>query len=285
VVYGINLYDGMRWGSGKWVGGPVNLQVFEDRSINIEMDVPMVRERVFFYISTSLEVPDGDPLKISPGYEIFASDLSVELVGDDVIFGPAVVLGYGESGLVEADGVVDGFTYSVELRDDIGRRVESVELTWIPLFDLQEQEVKEVRLHAAEAGFDPEKITGAWMGEIESLDEGTYQYSGTITNGEYYTYPGSGFSGTRKGSDGDRIIGEVEVTDGDGDDYEFPWALVVFFFLIVIVVFIISIIRYPSHNREPEPDEKLVRPGSPGGTDVKRAGNLRSLSRDGTRRP
>ena len=255
VIYGIHNSENAYWDSKGWLVGPILRMVYEDTSITMETELPKTYDEVYLHVSSSPDATDENPVKIKPPFVIYASNLTVNVMEDEIIFGPAIVLASGYSGMEEADGTHDNFRYIIKIWDQKGRLVNRTYLEWVTLEELTPGELEELRFYALKAGFDPDSLTGAWRGGIESLKMGEYGYSGIVTDDKHVTIAGSEYAGTRTGDDSDTICGTFKIEPEDEDEFIFSWKILVIFFLIIMVVFVISIIRYPAHHGEPQTDD------------------------------
>jgi hypothetical protein len=131
-------------------------------------------------------------------------------------------------------------------------------MKWKPIAMMDDADITAARIMALQAGFDPDDLTGAWMCNMDAPgDEGRYGYYGRIVSGNITSYAGTGFQGDDAGI-GQPVLSGDFVIDREEEDSNggFNWLILLVFGALFLLIVLITIIRYPSHWKEPEPEEE-----------------------------
>lgn len=256
VIYGLSRDPDQTWTGEGWLSGPIISYIQGNGTSDVTMDIPDVQGSLYLLVSDSY----GSPVQVrafQSGWEMFSSDLPARIDNEAIVLGPAVVLKSGPTDLIEA---VEDISYRVFIEDGAGEMVRECRMEWVPLSDINEADVHIIRTMALEAGFDPDDLTGAWMCSIEAPeDPGRYGYYGRIESGNLTTHAGTGFDGLDAGGGQPVLSGDfvIEVEDEDSKD-GFNWVILVVFGALILLIVLITVKRYPSHWKEPEPEEERV---------------------------
>ncbi|MGA1821883.1 MAG: M14 family metallopeptidase [Thermoplasmatota archaeon] len=267
VIYGLTRDPDQVWTETGWLSGPLVSYVHGNGTSDISLIIPDVQGDVYLLISDS-DNKNTLVRMIRSDFEIFASDLPAEADNHTVIFGPAVVLMSGPADLIEARGG-SGIHYRVFIEDEEGETTGECRMGWTPIHMLDEHELQIIRTMALQAGYDPGELSGAWKGSVDIPDiEGRCRYYGRIEIGNYTSYAGTGFDGTQNLTGPPVISGDfiIEAEEDGEEGSRFNWIIPVVFGALIILIVAITIVRYPSHWKEPEPDEENIP--------IRRAGSI-----------
>jgi hypothetical protein len=255
VIWGISRDPDLPWYDPEWSIGPFVEISPGYGPIMVKVNLSGYDGVLYFRAVTS-DNPHEEietsvveiPLIVEGSIEILPP--VVTIINETIRIGPCLVIS-SMDGLRSLDKFANRVDFRITLSGIRGNH-SSVDLRWMDLPWLDEQQAIDLDVMAAMNGLDVDEIDGAFFGEMELPDEeGEYilymDAVGTVGlgQGEYSDFSENGIHGPI-------IVGDV--SDGKGDqEKDFPWILFIFLIIVALLILIFTYFRYDSHWKEPEP--------------------------------
>ena len=274
VLYGISRSLDEGWDGNGWVVGPSLLISPGFGPLTVDVNLSHFGGVLYFRTANfpgsveSVQVLDMD-------MDLYDLRLSAELSGSGMVVGPIITF-YAGNGAIQVDPSKHVAECELTIVGPWPEGMRTYRPTWVQKEDLSPEMLADIEAGMVSMRIGGAIIEGAWYLILsEDLDPGTY----TIECNVSFTVL---VEGTERYTTPHISKGPVVVTvPGEANDEkeDVPWAILIFLVAAASVLLLVTILRYSSHYKEPQPDEEQADPfGGIGRMDSNRSGK-------GTRRP